>query len=65
MILPGFVGGSNTLASPNVDNERTLNWFPESVEPGTGKAPIWLAPAPGVRPFVVLGAGPVRALFSQ
>lgn len=65
MIVPGFCGGSNPLASMNVDSEITRNWFPESGRPGTPKADPWLAPVPGLRPFVVLGSGPVRGLFSQ
>ena len=65
MMVPGFIGGSNALASINVDSERTINWFMEAVSPGTGKSPVWLAPAPGLEPFVVLNDGPVRALFSQ
>ena len=65
MIVPGFCGGSNTLASINVDSERTINWYPESSRPGVGKADPWLAPVPGLEPFTVLSSGPVRALFSQ
>ncbi len=65
MLYPGFINGSNPLASINVDSERSINWFPESTSPGTAKAPVWLAPVPGMRPFVVLSNGPVRGLWNQ
>lgn len=65
MLYPGFIGPTNTLASPAVDSEDTRNWFLESVSPGTGKGDPWLAPVPGLKKFVVLNDGPVRALFSQ
>ncbi len=64
-VYVGFIGPTNNLASPSVDSEETRNWFLEMSAPGTGKAPAWLAPVPGLEPFVVLNDGPVRALFSQ
>jgi len=64
---PGFINGSNTLLSTAADNERTVNWFLEAIAPGTGPggAQAYLRPTPGIEPFVVLGKGPVRQLFSQ
>lgn len=59
---PGFIGGSETVRSRNVNAEQTINWYPEGVG-GTPKASPWLAPTPCVTPFVGLGDGPVRALF--
>lgn len=41
-----------------------MNWFVE-LATGTPKAKSWLVPTPGLDPFVVLGAGPVRALFAE
>lgn len=64
MIYPGFIGASDTHGARTVNVERTINWFPE-VATGTPKAPAWLVPTPGLRPFTVLGAGPVRALFAE
>jgi hypothetical protein len=63
--LDGFIGPSNTLASWNVDVERTVNQYVEGVAPGTSKVPAWLAPRPGLTKYVVLGAGPVRGLGYQ
>jgi hypothetical protein len=62
--IEGFVGGSGTVRSRNVDAERTVNLYPEAVG-GTPKARSWLVPTPGLAPFTVLGDGPVRALFSM
>jgi hypothetical protein len=64
MQYPGFVGATDRAAVLTVNAERTINWYPE-IATGTPKAKTWLAPTPGLRPFVVLGAGPVRALFAE
>jgi hypothetical protein len=61
---PGFIGATETLSALTVNAERTINWYPE-VATGTPKAKTWLVPTPGLDPFVVLGAGPVRALFAE
>ena len=61
---PGFVGGTDRAASLTVNAERTINWFPE-IATGTPKARTWLVPTPGCSPYVVLGAGPVRALYHE
>ena len=61
-VLQGFVGSSNRARSLTVNAERTLNWF-EAAADGTPKAPRWLCPRPGLRPWTILSAGPVRALF--
>jgi hypothetical protein len=61
---PGFIGASDRAAVLTVNAERTINWFPE-IATGTPKARTWLVPTPGLAPFVVLGAGPVRALFAE
>lgn len=64
MQYPGFIGASDRAAVLTVNAERTINWFPE-IATGTPKSKVWLAPTPGLAPFVVLGAGPVRALYSE
>lgn len=61
---PGIIGASATSRSLNVNAERTVNWYLEAPA-GTPKASPVLLPTPCVRPFVVLGDGPVRALFAQ
>lgn len=62
---PSFIDGSETLLSRRANYERTINWYQEQTSPGLGKNNAWLVPRPGLFPFVVLAAGPVRAVFSQ
>src|SRR5262245_9709916 len=64
MQYPGFIGATETLRALTVNAERTINWYPE-LAAGTPKARAYLAPTPGLTPFVVLGASPVRALFAE
>jgi hypothetical protein len=52
------------VSARTVNAERTINWYVE-IASGTPKAKTWLAPTPGLAPFVVLGAGPIRALYSE
>ena len=63
-VLANFVGGSNRVRSKNVNDEQTINFYPE-IPPGSAKVPGWLVPTPGLEPFVVLDNAPIRALFSQ
>jgi hypothetical protein len=63
-VYPGFIGASDGLPARTVNAERTINWYPE-IATGTPKSKTWLAPTPGLAPFVVLGTGPVRALFAE
>lgn len=62
---PGFIGSSNTLQARRANDEQTINWYLERTGPGLGKVQEYLMFTPGLKPFVVLTAGPVRALFSQ
>jgi hypothetical protein len=64
---PGFVGGTATEWSLNVNAERTINFFPVLARPGTPKSPIVLYGTPGLRIFASGSSrgGPVRALFAQ
>lgn len=64
MIYPGFIGSSDRAAVLTVNAERTINWFVEAAT-GTPKSKTWLVPTPGLVPYVVLGAGPVRALYAE
>ena len=64
MEYPGFIGSSDRVSARTVNAERTINWYAE-VATGTPKARAWLAPTPGLTPFVVLPGGPVRALFAE
>ena len=64
MIYQGFIGASDGLSARTVSVERTINFYPE-IATGTPKARTWLVPTPGLDPFVVLEAGPVRALFAE
>jgi hypothetical protein len=64
-VLPGFVGPANQLSNFGLDVEDLFNWYLEAAGPGVGKASAGYSPRPGLKPFVVLGDGPVRALFYQ
>ena len=50
----GFCGPSYTSQSPNADDERCLNWYPELIE-GSGKGQYALYPTPGLSLTVALG----------
>lgn len=55
----GFVGPSYQSQSPIADAERCVNWYPENIESGQGKAQMALYPTPGLALFAA-GDGPVR-----
>ena len=61
---PGFIGATDRVSARTVNAERTVNWYSE-IATGTPKAKTWLAPTPGCAAHVILGAGPVRALYSE
>lgn len=65
MRFPGFIGPSYTLQSVNVDCQRTVNWYPEINELGTGKERevAALVPTPGLRLLVTVGTGPIRGIW--
>ena len=65
MILPGFVGPSYVLQSPNMAIETLKNWMPQSLEVPSEKAKIIYLPTPGIQTLVTLPTAPVRGLFSQ
>jgi hypothetical protein len=49
----------------SADAQRTVNWYPEKVESGQGKANVVLYPTPGLIPFATLPTGPVRGLLYE
>jgi len=61
---PGFIGSTDRVSARTVNAERTINWYSE-IATGTPKAKTWLAPTPGCAAHVILGGGPVRALYSE
>ncbi len=65
MRFDGFCGGSATERSPTINLERTVNWYPAAADSGMPKTPIYNPHTPGLRPFVVLTDGPIRALFFE
>lgn len=64
MKLNGFIGGSYTLNSINVESQRSVNLYPEIIETGLGKdgATIYLKSTPGLRKKIEVGAGPIRCV---
>lgn len=65
MIFQGFCGGSATERVPTINLERTINFYPTFADSGTPKVPVYNAHTPGLNPWVVLSAGPVRAIFFE
>ncbi|HEX7795853.1 MAG TPA: hypothetical protein VF456_15935 [Vicinamibacterales bacterium] len=63
--LKGLPGGSNMLAARLADNERSINWFPESTQSGNAKASSWLKPTWGCRLALSINGSPCTCLFSQ
>jgi hypothetical protein len=63
--LKGFIGPSYPLRSPNYEAQRTINWFPEKDELGTGKEMevAALIGVPGLTTQHLIPRGPVRALY--
>lgn len=60
--FPGFVGPSYTSESKIATYDRTVNWYPELIESGTGNtgARYVLYPTPGFFTQVTLGDSPGR-----
>lgn len=53
----GFVGPTYASQSLNADAQRTINWYPESIESGQGKSALAMYPTPGLALFATLVAG--------
>lgn len=63
--LDGLAGPSNRVRSPNVDVERTVNFYTERPEGATPKVQANLYGTPGTLLWSYINASPVRGLFSQ
>ncbi len=61
----GFVGPAYRSQSVDVDDEQLINWYPELVESGFGKAPAVYYPCPGRKPWLNLPGGSIRGMFAQ
>ncbi len=63
--LQGFVGGTYTLRSVNVDLQRCVNQYPEQDESGAGKNGeiVSYRRTPGKRIFAQLPDGPIRGMW--
>lgn len=60
----GFVGGTYQSRHLNANAQRTVNWFPQIDESGSGKAKAILAATPGLTVFKSGLAGAIRGLFA-
>jgi hypothetical protein len=60
--LPGFIGPSGLVRSPNASAERCINLYAEQVESQRGT--YMLLSMPGLRPVALLPSGPVRGLYT-
>lgn len=58
----GLIGGSYTSQSPIADCQRTVNWYPETIEGQMGSSSMALYPTPGLAAFAEV-AQPVRAML--
>lgn len=58
-----FVGASYRERSRNLDAQACINLFVVLGESGSSKSPAALYGTPGMRPFITLPTGPVRALY--
>lgn len=54
-----LVGPSYTSQSPNLADQLTMGWYPESSE-GEGQSPAALYPTPGTRVFCATNFSPIR-----
>jgi len=62
----GFVGPSYTLRSINIDSQRCVNLYPETIESGKGKegSVMSLQSAPGLTVLTTVGSGPIRGVHA-
>ena len=65
MLYPGFVSGSYESQSPFADLEKTVNWYPEPIEPNSVPWSSALYPCPGFTEYVTVANVNTRALFSM
>lgn len=60
-----LVGPTYVSRSVSADAQRTINWYPERVESGQGKAQVVLYPTPGLELFATCDRGPVRGMLVE
>lgn len=66
MIIPSFVGPSNTSAALTADADRSINTYVEPIKPGQGKSDAWLRRVPGLSVFAsIAGAGVGVEIYAQ
>lgn len=58
----GLIGGTYNSQSPIADCQRTMNWYPETIESEMGASAMALYSTPGLTVFATI-AQPVRATF--
>ncbi len=58
-----FIGQAYHSQSSDVDCERTVNFYPEQVESGSGKSSVVLYPSPGFSLFTTLPQSNVRGML--
>lgn len=61
----GLAGPSYVSRSQDVDAQRTINYYPEIVESGRGKAPVVLYGTPGLSEYVDLVDTPIRGMITR
>lgn len=54
-VIEGFVGGSWEARSKSLDVQKTINFYPEVSESGSGRTSSMLIPSPGLRYFSSTG----------
>ena len=57
-----ILGSSYVARSVNAADNRLVNLYPEVVPEG-GKEPAYLQRCPGLRQYMSVGSGPIRALY--
>lgn len=60
----GFAGPSYTSESKIAAYDRSVNWYCEKLESGTGEATYVLYPTPGYQTFCTMPTFPGRAIFT-
>jgi hypothetical protein len=65
MKFPGFIGPSYNLPSVNVDCQRAVNIYAETIESGTGKegSVAYFDATPGLEKILNVGDGPIRFII--
>lgn len=64
-VYQGFLGPSNYERSRNLDGERAINQFLQVETTGTPRVKVGSFKRPGLKPFTILGAGPVRGILME